>query len=129
MTTSKKPSIKKVLLTIGVLSILGVIFYNTKDLILGAPLSITTAVDGASISSAYLPISGTAKHASTLQINGRTVAMDKSGAFSDGALLSPGYNIVEISQVDRFGKEKRKIIHLVAQPSASVATAMNIHYQ
>jgi hypothetical protein len=63
------------------------------------------------------------------QINGRTVAMDKSGAFSDGALLSPGYNIVEISQVDRFGKEKRKIIHLVAQPSASVATAMNIHYQ
>ncbi len=129
MTTSKKPSIKKILLSIGIVAILGVIFYNTKDIIFGAPLSIYTALDGATISSSYLPISGVAKHAATLEINGRIVAMNKNGSFSDGALLSPGYNIVEISQTDRFGKEKRRIVHLVAQPSSSVATAMTIHYQ
>jgi hypothetical protein len=129
MTTSKKPSIKKVLLGMSVLAILGVIFYNTKDVILGAPLSLHTALDGATISSSYLPITGLAKHAATLQINGRIVALDKKGTFSDGVLLSPGYNIVEISQTDRFGKEKRKIIHLVAEPSTSVATALDIHYQ
>jgi len=125
----KKPSLKKILFFTILCSICAIVIYDTKDILFGAPLSINTASDGATLSSSYLPITGTASHAGTLQINGRTVAMDRQGQFSDGALLSPGYNIVEISQTDRFGKEKRKIIHLVAEPSSSVATAMSIHYQ
>lgn len=130
MTTHrKKPSLQSLLLGLTIAAIVGVVFYNTKDVLLGAPLTLHTALDGATISSSYLPITGLARHAATLQINGRIVALDKKGSFSDGVLLSPGYNIVEISQTDRFGKEKRKIIHLVAEPSTSVATALDIHYQ
>lgn len=125
----KKLSAKKLILTLITTLVIGVIFYNTKDLILGAPLSVHTAKDGSAVSNSFLPISGVAKHASTLKINGRLVAIDKTGAFSDGALLSPGYNIVEITMADRFGKEKREVFHLVAEPSASVATTMGIHYQ
>jgi hypothetical protein len=125
----KNLTIKKALLFLGILSIFGLIFYNTKDLFLGVPLSISTVKDGATISDSFLPISGIAKHSSILEINGRTIAVDKAGTFSDGVVLSPGYNIVEIVQQDRFGKEKHKTFHLVAQPSSSVATNMNIHYQ
>lgn len=125
----KKLELKKTVIYSLSLFIVGLIFYNTKDLILGAPLSVHTAVDGATISDSFLPISGNAKHASTLEINGRVIALNKDGSFSDGALLSPGYNIVEITMSDRFGKEKRKVFHLVAEPSKTVAQAINVHYQ
>ena len=125
----KTLSIKKILICTGFLLVIGIVFYNTKDLIVGAPLSIKTVDDGSTVSNSFLPISGKAHHARAVQINGRIVALDKDGFFSDGALLSPGYNIVEVTTVDRFGKEKRKVFHLVAEPSSPVATTMGIHYQ
>lgn len=109
--------------------VIGVVFYNTKDLFFGAPLSIHTVLDGATVTDAFLPISGSAKHAFGVSINGRAVAIDTNGSFTDGVVLSPGYNIIEIIGQDRFGKEKHKVFHLVAEPSSSVATNMEIHYQ
>ena len=125
----KSISLKKIIISASLLGVLCVVAYNTKDLFFGTPFSVSTASDGTTIPSAFLPISGVAKHAATLEVNGRIVALDTSGAFSDGVVLSPGYNIVEILQTDRFGKESRKVFHLVAEPSTAVATAMNIHYQ
>jgi hypothetical protein len=125
----QKLTAKKLIILSGISLILGVIFFNTKDLLFGAPLSIETAIDGGTVSNYFLPISGKTKHASILKINGRVVMVDKNGVFSDGALLSPGYNIIEIKMNDRFGKEKREVFHLVAEQSASVATVQSIHYQ
>lgn len=125
----KKPSLKKTIILSSLIGVFVLVAYNTKDLFFGAPFAVHTAIDGATVSDAFLPISGVAKHANTLLINGRVVAMDKTGAFFDGVVLSPGYNIIEISQRDRFGKEKTKVVHLVAEPTSSVAAAMVIHYQ
>ncbi len=124
----RKPSLKKTILLSSVIGVFMLVAYNTKDLFFGAPFAVHTAVDGATVTDSFLPIKGVAKHASALEINGRVVAMDKTGTFSDGVVLSPGYNIIEISQRDRFGKEKTKVVHLVAEPTSSVATAMVIHY-
>ena len=125
----KKPSLKKAIFISSIIGVLALVAYNTKDLFFGAPFAVHTALDGATVSNAFLPISGIAKHATTVLINGREISTDKTGAFFDGVVLSPGYNIIEISQKDRFGKEKTKIVHLVAEPTSSVATAMQIHYQ
>ena len=124
----RKPSLKKTILLSSVIGVFMLVAYNTKDLFFGAPFAVHTAVDGATVTDSFLPIKGVAKHASALEINGRVVAMDKTGTFSDGVVLSPGYNIIEISQRDRFGKEKTKVVHLVAEPTSSVATAVVIHY-
>ncbi len=121
--------IKKTIALLAIGAIACIVFYNTKDAFIGAKLSLHSALDGTTVQEAFLPISGSAKHAIALQINGRPVAIDTSGVFHDGALLSPGYNIIEITEKDRFGKEKRRVLHVVAQPSTSVATAMSIHYQ
>ena len=125
----KSISIKKVIGFSSLILVLGLIFYNTKDLILGAPFHIDTVDDGTTVSDSFLPISGSARHASILEINGRRIALDQDGLFSDGTLLSPGYNIVEVVTVDRFGREKRKAFHIVAEPSVSVATSFKINYQ
>lgn len=124
----KTPNIKKIIKTIAFLAVFGLVFYNTRDLFFGSNFKINTATDGSTVSDSFLPISGKAKHATTIDINGRAIAVDKSGNFRDGVILSPGYNIVEIVQKDRFGKEKQKTFHLVAEPSSTVATNMTIHY-
>ncbi|MBP6857984.1 MAG: hypothetical protein KBC11_02200 [Candidatus Pacebacteria bacterium] len=124
----KIPSIKKIIITTAFIGVFGLVFYNTKDLFFGSNFSVQTAQNGSTVSNAFLPISGKTKHTTTIDINGRTIAMDKNGNFSDGVILSPGYNIVEIIQRDRFGKERQKTIQLVAEPSSSVATAMKINY-
>jgi hypothetical protein len=125
----KKTFLRKTFLLSVIIIVFGVIFYNTKDLILGAPLRVSTIKNGATVSDSFLPILGTAKHSSMLQINGHLVAIGKDGVFSDGVLLSPGYNIIQVTTADRFGKEKIKIFHLVAEPQTPTAKTMSIHYQ
>lgn len=121
-------SIKRLIIATLFIGIFGLVFYNTKDLLFGAKLSVHTVLDGSTVSDNFLPIYGNARHSTVLEINGRVIATTKSGDFSDGVVLSPGYNIIEIAQKDRFGKESKKIYQLVAQPSESVATLTNIHY-
>jgi hypothetical protein len=125
----KKPTLQKIISMLGIVAVIGLVFYNTRDIFLGAPLSVVTVKDGTTVTESFLPISGVAKNSSSVSINGRIVAVAKNGSFSDGVVLSPGYNIIEIAEQDRFGKEKHKVFHLVAEPSSDVATNFNIHYQ
>ena len=96
--------------------------YNMRDIVFGTPLTIHTIADGTTVSDAFVPIAGSASHAKAVRINGRQVAIDRSGNFTDGILLSPGYNVVEVALQDKFGKEKRTTYHWVVQPTATVAT-------
>lgn len=104
------------------MAFLGLVTYNMRDVLFGAPLKVQTTADGATLSGTFMPISGKALHAKMLSINGREVAVDRLGNFNDGILLSPGYNIVEVALKDKFGKEKRTTYHWVVQPATTVAT-------
>jgi hypothetical protein len=111
-----------------VLSVLGFIFGNVRDLLFGAPLAIHTINDGTTLSDGFLPVQGNAGHAKTVSINGRVVAIDRKGNFADGVLLSPGYNVLEIALRDQFGKEKVKTYHLVLSETDTVA-AVNDRFE
>jgi hypothetical protein len=113
---------------LGTLGLFGFIGYNVKDIVIGAPLSVRMVKDGATVADPYLPITGNARHAQQVHINGRQVPIDQEGNFSDGVILSPGYNIVTITQKDRFGNQKEKVVHLVAE-SQEDGDAVTIHYQ
>jgi uncharacterized protein YfaP (DUF2135 family) len=76
-----------------------------------------------------LPITGNAAHAAQITINGRPIGTDRQGNFTDGVILSPGYNIVEVAETDQFGKEKTKTYHWVASPSPTVADNSASPYQ
>ena len=104
-----------------VLGFLGLVLYNMKDLLFGTPLVVNAVADGSTINDAYVPITGSAVHATQITINGRPIGTDAKGDFSDGVILSPGYNIVEVAETDQFGKEKTKTYHWVDSPAPAVA--------
>lgn len=120
-----------VTLLIGTLALgfLGLVLYNVKDMVFGTPFTVTAAKDGSTVTDAFVPISGTARHAKQININGRIVAVDREGNFSDGVILSPGYNIVEVEEINQFGREKKETYHWVANPSPSVAQNTVTPYQ
>ncbi len=114
--------------SLGMLGILVFIAYNVRDIVIGAPLSVRMVKDGATVADPYLPISGNARHAQQVHINGRQIPIDQEGNFSDGIILSPGYNVVTITQKDRFGNQKEKVVHLVAEQKEETES-VTIHYQ
>lgn len=120
---------RMMLITVLGVAIFGVIGYNIKDLLFGAPLDIAIAKDGTTLATPFLPVAGTTKHAKELLINGRPVAIDRKGNFNDEVLLSPGYNIVEIALRDQFGKQKVKTYQLVVAEPPTVASAPATPYQ
>ena len=134
MKAQRNISMEKLTLKSGILFTLGIavialVGYNMRDRILGIPLTVSTAPNGTTIDSPFLPISGTAPHARELSINGRAVTVDRKGAFSDEVLLSPGYNIVEVALKDQFGNQKVKTYQIVVNTPQAVATATLVPYQ
>lgn len=53
--------------------------------------------------SGNVSITGTAKKAAHVLINGRNISIAKSGLFTDTVMLLPGYNTILISAEDQFG--------------------------
>lgn len=129
-----KKIIKKItLITIltGVLALgfLGLVFYNVKDMLFGAPLTVNALADGSTVNSNYVPITGNALHAAQITIDGRPIGIDRQGNFTDGVILAAGYNIVEIAETDQFGKTKDRTYHWVSTPSPTVADNSTSPYQ
>ncbi len=108
-----KVSPRKMALFVTVLFIGGLVFHNTHDALFGARFTIDTANNGAILSDSYLPISGNAKNAKELTINGRPITLTKEGDFEEAILLSSGYNVAQVRLVDRFGKIQEKTYHFV----------------
>ncbi len=55
-------------------------------------------------------LTGNAKHARTLSINGRSILIDPDGKFQDEVILSPGMNKIKITAEDVRGKIHSKEI-------------------
>ena len=121
--------IPKFLITAAVLGVFALAAYNMRDLVLGTPLEVVAAQDGATLESTFLPLSGVARQARELLINGRTVPIDRAGNFTDAIILSPGYNIVEVALKDRFGNTETRTYHWVVEVPSSVAQTDGAHYQ
>lgn len=100
---------------------LGLVIYNVKDMVFGAPFTVHTSRDGVTLSDAFVPITGSTTHSQQVTINGRIIGVDPKGNFNDGVILSPGYNIVEVAEKDRFGKTKTLAYHWVVAPPVAVA--------
>lgn len=134
MQVHRRPPMKQLTLKSGLLCALGIavialVGYNMRDRILGTPLIVSTAQSGSTLTSPFLPISGSARHARALLINGRSVPIDRHGTFTDEIVLSPGYNIVEVSLTDQFGGQKTKTYQVVFTAPQAVATADHTPYQ
>ncbi len=109
----KVPRAQSILLYAFCALLFAVIFYNTRDIIFGAPLKVKTVSDGMALDDTYLTVAGVAAHAKNLTINGRDIYTNRKGEFSEPILLAPGYNVLEVGMIDRFGKKNVKQYELV----------------
>lgn len=50
-------------------------------------------------------LEGVAKNVTSLQLNGRPIAIDQEGGFAEGVILENGYTVVSIDARDRYGRE------------------------
>ncbi len=94
-------------------------FFRSYDLVFGVKIKNVNVVDGAKIEQSTIDITGNAKNATKLVLNGREISIDKNGNFSETVALLSGYNIVSIEAEDKFGHKdfkNYKLIHEVESP-------------
>jgi hypothetical protein len=102
------------LIVAGVLLILGgYSLFEARGIIIGPTIEITEPKNGESLNESLTTIEGRAKHVSFISMNDHPITVDESGDFSEKLLLSPGYNIIKLKVVDRFGREKVSFLELL----------------
>ena len=83
-------------------------FINSRNLIFGVRIKNVNLVDGAKVTDQVIEVTGVAKHAVNVSINGREISIDKYGDFDENIVLLSGYNSITIIAKDKFGNVDQK---------------------
>ncbi len=108
---------RNIALSIFFVFILGFAFFGSYDLIFGVKIKNINIENGATVYESVEHVTGTARHAVSLTLNGREISIDKEGNFAETIALSPGYNIVSIEARDKFGSHDYKDYQLIYKRS------------
>lgn len=105
-------NIKKII-KIGGLSIFFILiliyaFFISRDLIFGVQIRNVNLTDGATVTNSIIKLTGNAKNAIRLTLDGREISVDLQGNFNETIALLPGYNIINIKAKDKFGNVDEK---------------------
>ena len=86
---------------------------GAKDLIFGVKIKNVNLSDGATFTENIIKLTGTAKNAINLTLNGREISVDQSGNFNETIALLSGYNVINIKAKDKFGYIDEKNYKLI----------------
>ncbi len=89
-------------------------FFRSHDLIFGVKIKNVNIIDGVKIAESALRVTGNAKNAINLTLNGREISVDQQGNFDETIALLVGYNVINIKAQDKFGysdEKNYKLIH------------------
>ena len=117
LTLSKK-TIKIIGFSIFFILVIIYALFISKDLISGVKIKDVN-INGlpAQASSTYtesvIKVTGNARNAINLTLNGREISIDQSGNFSETIALLLGYNIINIKAQDKFGYVDEKNYKLI----------------
>jgi hypothetical protein len=87
--------------------------FRSKDLIFGVKIRNVDIVNGATVTDPNLDITGNARNAINLTLDGREISVDQQGNFNESIALLPGYNIISIRAQDKFGDVDEKNYQLI----------------
>ncbi len=88
-------------------------FFRSHDLIFGVKIKNVNLKDGATSTEKIQKVTGNAKNAIKLTLNGREISIDQAGNFDETIALLPGYNMVNIMAVDQFKYSDEKNYQLI----------------
>ncbi len=116
MTTDIKKIMKIVSLSAFFIFIIIYAFFNSKDLMYGVKITNVNIVDGAKMTEDILKVTGNAKNAIKLSLNGREISINQQGNFEETIALLMGYNVINITALDKFGNVDEKNYQLMYVP-------------
>lgn len=87
--------------------------YKAKAFLSGPNITIEYPSNGQGIKQSFTEIIGKTSNISSLFLNGRQIFTDKDGNFKGDLLLADGYNIIELSGADKFGRKVKEKLELV----------------
>ena len=96
-----------------ILLVVGYAYLKTKDYIAGPQITITSPLNGSSVSNSLIEIVGTAKNISFISLNDRPIFIDESGNFKEKLLLYSGYNIMSVKAEDRYKRKVEKNLEVI----------------
>ncbi len=114
MNTNVKKIIKIGGLSIFFILILGYAFFVSRNLIFGVKIRNVNLTDGSRVADSVIMVTGSAKNAIHITLNGREISVDQQGNFNETIALLPGYNIINLRAEDKFGyvdEKNYKITH------------------
>ncbi|MBI1957479.1 MAG: hypothetical protein HYS44_03435 [Candidatus Niyogibacteria bacterium] len=82
--------------------------FRFRGFVIGPQITILEPEEGALLASPRVTVRGTGKDAARLELDGRPIYVDESGAFEEALLLAPGLNIIELKAEGRFGRTLRE---------------------
>jgi hypothetical protein len=108
-----KSIIRVVIIALIVTAIIGYSLFQSRNLIRGPQISLTSPETGSTLDTPLVAIKGMAHNISFITLNDRQIFVDNEGNFHEELLLSPGYNVWKIEAKDKFGRIVSKKIQLV----------------
>ncbi len=88
-------------------------FWGSKYLIFGVKIKNVNITNGAMVTDSVIKITGSAKNAVKLILDGREISVDQYGNWNETIALIPGYNIINIKAQDKFGYTDEKNYQLI----------------
>jgi hypothetical protein len=118
MNTNVKKIVKIGGMAIFFLLIIIYAFFRSKDLIFGVKIrnvdiNGVPIQSGATVVANTLEITGNARNAIDLTLDGREISVDQAGNFDETIALLSGYNIISIRAQDKFGHVDEKNYQLM----------------
>jgi hypothetical protein len=113
MDTDSKKIFKIVSLSVLLIFIVTYAFFISKDLIFGVKIKDVNIIDGTKVADNIIKITGNARNAVNLTLNGRVISIDQKGNFNETVALLSGYNIISIKAKDEFGNSDEKNYKLI----------------
>jgi hypothetical protein len=100
----------RLLIALAILVVLGYGLFEARKLLEGPQIEITSPRDGSATSSSLVLIEGTAQNIAFLTINDAPAFTDQTGKFVETISPPPGYTVITLAAVDRFGRRASKSV-------------------
>ena len=105
-----------------VIASLGIVFYaayTARGLIIGPRITVLHPENGSSTTTAAINLYGKVRSSKKLTLNDFPISITSEGAFFETVLLHEGYNILRITNTDRFGRTDTQLLEFNRQAIAS----------
>ena len=96
MNFETKKTVKYSILILFFILIIAYAFFTSYDFLFGIKIKNVNLTDGTKTTEPIINITGNAKNAINLELNGRDISIDQKGNFNETIALLLGYNIINI---------------------------------